>query len=228
MTKKLGLLGGTSYPSTVYYYRRLNELYQTRQGGYHSCPLVLHNIDYHAIKSRYHHGWEEIPQLLKAEVEQLLAYQPDFLVLCNNTLHKALDIIRPELGLSIPVAHILELTQAYVQAQGMQQVLLLGTRFTMEDGFFSDALREVGVSVIIPNKAERARIQEIQSAVSGGQMADEYVSYFRQIAETYTHCDGIILGCTEFPLIFEQMEVDTPLVNTIELQCQFAVDFLLS
>lgn len=103
--RAIGLLGGTSYPSTITYYKRLNELYSAKLGGFHSCPLILYSIDYHKIKIRYSDqgSWNEISFLLKTYLDDLLSMNPACLIICNNTLHKAFDSIREELSLSIPI-----------------------------------------------------------------------------------------------------------------------------
>jgi len=103
--KTIGLLGGTSWPSTIEYYRILNRLAQEKLGGYHSANLLLYSIDYHEIKSRYHDGWDEIPILLEKEIHKLVKLGPDCILICNNTLHKAFDEIKTDLNLKIPFHH---------------------------------------------------------------------------------------------------------------------------
>lgn len=225
--KKLGLLGGTSYPSTMLYYQRLNQLVQQRLGGFHSCPMLLYNIDYHGIKSLYPDGWDQIPRLLKKELKNLLSLQPDGLIICNNTLHKAFDMIRHELPQSVPVFHVIELTIRYLQQQQISHVLLLGTRFTMEDGFFKDALTAAGIRVGIPDATERDAIQQIQSQLATGVTEPGFIAYFQQLCDKYAAYEGIILACTELPLAFTEVVSKPLLINTLELQCLAGVDFVL-
>src|SRR3546814_874556 len=139
--KTIGLLGGTSWPSTIEYYRLLNEMAQARLGGHHCARLILYNIDYHAIKSRYQGGWDEIPKLLRSELERLCRLKPDCLLICNNTLHKALDHIAETWSPDIPVFHIVDAVGRAARRHGMERVLLLGTRFTMEDGYYAERLQ---------------------------------------------------------------------------------------
>jgi aspartate racemase len=89
--KTIGLLGGTSWPSAIEYYRILNELAQKKLSGFHSAKILLYSIDHHEIKSRYHSGWNEIPHLLRAELKKLIRLGPDCIIICNNTLHKAFE-----------------------------------------------------------------------------------------------------------------------------------------
>lgn len=222
--KKIGLLGGTSYPSTMLYYKRLNELYNQARGGFHSCPLILYNIDYHYIKTNYKNGWAKVPGLLRNEILELLKLRPDSLLICNNTLHKAFDEIRDTLDLQIPVVHIIDLTAAYLLNQGLDKVLLLGTRFTMEDDFFKTPLIKNDIEVGIPNAQERGEIQKIQTAVSKGLMKDGFHKYFQQLANKYENeYQAVILACTELPMVFEHVDTTMNLIDTIELQCNEAM-----
>lgn len=109
--KKIGILGGTSYPSTILYYETLNKLYHQKFGAFHSCPILLYSIDYNEIKSNYNDGWDVIPQLLKKELQVLLDSSPSCVMIANNTLHKAFDLIKHELEINVPVFHIIELTK---------------------------------------------------------------------------------------------------------------------
>ncbi len=224
--KRLGLIGGTSFPSTILYYSKLNNLYHRKFGGFHSCPLILYNIDYHEIKSRYHHGWSEIPVLLKAEFLKLMEARPDGIILCNNTLHKALDTFVHELPDNLRIFHIIELTKAYILQNHWKKILLLGTKFTMEDSFFKGPLIEAGVNVIIPDEQEREEIQSIQNRLADGFPEKEHIIYFQSLTEKYAYCDGIILGCTELPIVYEHVKSGPELINTIDLQCESALNFL--
>ena len=227
--KKIGLLGGTSYPSTILYYRLLNELYNQKMGGFHSCPMILQNIDYHDIKSRYNlpNGWDEIPRLLKKEIENLIELSPSCIIICNNTLHKAFDIIKGELQLQIPVFHIIELTVSYIKKNNLNNVLLLGTKFTMQDDFFKGYLKKQGIEVVVPTNKEIDEIQTIQTALSKGYFKNDYQNFFEALCLKYKKCNGVILGCTELPLVFDKIKIDHK-INTIQLQCEVAIDFILN
>ncbi len=226
--KKIGLLGGTSYPSTILYYKLLNELYNKEIGGFHSCPMILQNIDYHEIKSRYNlpNGWNDIPSLFKKEMDDLISLKPSCIIICNNTLHKAYDLVKDELKSEIPVFHILELTLDYINLNDLKQVLLLGTKFTMQDDFFKGYLKRQGIKVIVPTNQEMDKIQIIQTALSKGKFKKDYEDYFKDFCFKYNTCDGIILGCTELPLVFDSIEIEHK-INTIELQCKKAIDYIL-
>jgi len=226
--KRIALLGGTSWPSTIEYYTELNQLYNNALGGDHSCPLLLYNIDYQEIKSRYNNGWDEIPQLLKTEIKNILALNPAGLIICNNTLHKAFDLIKNEIQIAVPVFHVVELTKTYILEQNWKRVLLLATKFTMEDDFFKQPLIDSGVQIEIPDLQERNEIQAIQTELAKGIVTKEYEDYFQKLTDKYADFDAFILGCTELPLAFQNVNAKPALINTIKLQCQKAMEFIIS
>lgn len=225
--KTIGLLGGMSWPSTIEYYKILNELVHERLGQHHSARILLKSIDYNEIKSHYHHGWDEIPEILQKEIVDFLACMPDCLILCNNTLHKAYDIIERELSLPIPFFHVIELTRRHALERKYDNILLLGTQFTMEDGFFARKLEEKGLIVHIPILEERRQIQHIQSQLSKGILLPEFEAYFTTLLQRYCHLDAIILACTELPLAINREVCPIPIIDPIHLQCQAAVDYAL-
>jgi aspartate racemase len=226
--KMIGLLGGTSWPSTSEYYRILNQLAQTALGGFHSANLLLRSIDYHNIKSHYHDGWDQIPLLLKKEIEAFTDLAPDCLLICNNTLHKAFDQIESDLRLSMPFFHIVDAVGGFAQKQNLRRLLLLGTQFTMEDGFYQRRLEDrFNLIVEIPNLQERIAIQAIQMQLARGIFKAEFRPYFVNLMRSYSNVDAAVLACTELPLAIHQNDVDVVIINSIECQCKEAFEFAI-
>jgi aspartate racemase len=223
--KTIGLLGGTSWPSTIEYYRILKELAQSRLGDLHSANILLRSNDYHEIKSRYHDGWDEIPSLLKNEIEALVRFSPDCLVICNNTLHKAFDTIEADLALAIPVFHAVKATGRFAQSKHFERLLLLGTKFTMEDGFYHRGLEQFGLQVSTPALEERIEIQRIQSQLAQGRMKPEFRKYFLELIGRHADVDAVVLACTELPLVIDRKDVAIEIINPTELQCREAFEF---
>jgi len=224
--KTIGLLGGTSWPSTIEYYRILNELAQEKLGGFHSASILLRSIDYHDIKSRYYERWAEIPALLEREIRAFVGLRPDCLVICNNTLHKAFDVIAAKLALPIPVFHIVEATGRAAQSMKLQRLLLLGTKFTMEDGFYHRGLERFGLRVETPGEDERVRIQQIQSQLARGIVAEEFRDYLAALVERHAgSVDAVVLACTELPLAIRQRDCRIPVIDPTERQCREAFEF---
>lgn len=223
--KIIGLLGGTSWPSTISYYENLNRLAQQRLGGVHSARLLLYSIDYHAIKSQYQGGWHNIPALLAAEILSFLERRPDCLIICNNTLHKAYDLIEAELGINIPVFHAGRLAATDAKQRGMKIILLLGTAFTMEDGFFARYFEEQGITVIVPSPEDRKQIQAMQTELAAGKMHPSYESAFQEIIKRYPQAEAAVLACTELPLVINEQNSPLPLINPVDCQCMAAAEF---
>lgn len=228
--EKIGLLGGTSYPSTIPYYDYLNREVQRREGGYHTARLVLHNVDYHPIKSRYlePNGWDEIPGLLLEELEELAEADPACIVVCNNTLHKAVDILEEEGMLSHlpPIIHIVDAVGAKALSEDFNRLLLLGTKFTMEDGFYAERLRtKFGLSVDVPEEEDRNLIQAMQTEIAAGNIEDEFSWCFSDILRKYPAYDAVVLACTEIPLVVNEESTNTPIIDPIKEQCDRALDF---
>jgi len=224
--KTIGLLGGTSWPSTIDYYRTLNELAQEKLGGFHSAKLVLRSIDYHEIKSRYYDRWAEIPDLLEREIKILVALGPDCLVICNNTLHKAFDTIEDRLALQIPVFHIVKATGRAARSRSLRRLLLLGTKFTMEDGFYHRGLEQFGLQVETPCIDDRIQIQRIQSELARGVMTEEFRDFLARVVENHSgSVDAVVLACTELPLALHQEDCAIPVLNPTELQCREAFEY---
>lgn len=165
--------------------------------------MEIYSIDYHDVKSRYSttRGWEEIPGLLKYGIEILLKSQPNCLIIANNTLHKAFDLIGDGLELPVPWLHVVSLAKEEVISRGYKRILLLGTRFTMEDEYFKVPLIANGIDVVVPNEQQRNEIQRILAALSQGDPTSEHLEFFSELAKCYSHLDAFIIACSELPLI---------------------------
>ncbi len=157
----LGLIGGMSWESTAIYYRLLNEIARERLGGLHSARLLLWSVDFAEIAELQHKGdWEAAAATLAEVAGRLEAAGAEALVLCTNTMHKLAD--RVQAAADIPLLHIADPTGAALVAARCQRPALLATRFTMEQPFYTDRLRErYGLIPIVPDEAGRAMVHGI-------------------------------------------------------------------
>lgn len=225
--KTIGLIGGMSWESTVPYYRRINELVNERLGGLHSARIVLLSVDFAEVAAMQNAGeWDEAGRLLAGAARALEAAGADFVVLATNTMHKVALAIEAAVG--IPLLHIADTTGDAITAAGIGTVGLLGTRFTMEEEFYRNRLAERhGLTVLTPDAEDRAFVNGvIYTELCCGVLSDSSRDAFRAIIERLVDrgAGGIILGCTEIPLLVGPGDSPVPLFDTGELHVRAAVD----
>lgn len=229
--KTLGLIGGTSWLSTVEYYRLLNEGVAARLGGLNSAKCILYSLNFaEAYEFNKRQDWDGALELFGNAGAHLKRSGADALVLCANTPHVIADRLEQRVGL--PLIHIVDATARAIRAMGLERVALLGTRYTMELSFFHDRLAWHGVSSVAPNADERAYIHEtIHEELAKNVIKDETRRRYLEIIDRMVQhegAQGAILGCTEIPLLVEQAHTKTPVFDTTALHAAAAVDFILS
>ncbi|MBS0656023.1 MAG: amino acid racemase [Verrucomicrobia bacterium] len=225
--KTIGLLGGTGWSSTIGYYTLLNKLMNARLGGRHSAKVLLKSIDYHDLWSSYGND-QKAAQLLQQELTGLIALKPDCIIICCNTLHKYYDMIKNNLNSPIPVMHAVDLVAQHAKNCGYKKVLLLATKFTMEDGFFAKKLENAGIDVVIPVQQERQILQDIHAQLMVNNVTTEAREYFRRLILQHNDLDAVILGCTEYPLVVDEANSALPIIDPVSLQTASAVNFALA
>lgn len=229
--RSLGLLGGTSWHSTVDYYRYINQAVNDYYGNNTNPPLILYNLDQRHINSlQIADRWDEIADILSAAGLKLRGAGAEGLIFCANTPHKVYAPVSRKVG--IPILHIADATGIAIRKAGLKKVGLIGTIYTMEDGFISDWLKQhYGIDTITPESPEvRQEFQRmIQKELGMGIFKPESKEYVLAEIERLRRrgAQGIILGCTEFPLIIHQADVPFPVFDTTALHSQMAVDFIL-
>ncbi|MBM3190824.1 MAG: aspartate/glutamate racemase family protein, partial [Chloroflexi bacterium] len=197
--KTIGLLGGMSWESSSAYYRVLNETVKARLGGFHSAHCVLYSVDFAEIEALQQAGrWAEAARVLIAAARAVERAGADFLLLCTNTMHKVADELQA--GIGIPLLHIADAVAQRIRAAGLQQVGLLGTRFTMEQDFYKERLQRHGLTVLIPPREERDLVHRvIYDELCLGLIREESRARYRQVIQGLVQAgaQGVILGCTE-------------------------------
>jgi aspartate racemase len=229
--KTLGLIGGTSWYSTVDYYRYLNEAVNDAYGNSTNPPLIVYNMNQERILELQIKGqWDEIAALLTQAMIRLRAGGAQAILFCAITPHKVYAQVARNTDL--PILHIGDATGAAVRNSGLKKVGLIGIRYTMEDGFMVDRLKEhYGIETLVPGSASaRQELQRIiQEELGRGIFKAESKKYVLQQIEELRQrgAQGIVLGCTEFPLIIKPSDVELPLFDTTRLHSRMAVDFIL-
>jgi len=219
-----------SWESTIPYYRQINQSIKEHLGGLHSAKVVLYSVDFHEVERLQHAGdWAAAGELLAGAARALELAGADFLVLCTNTMHKVAPTI--EAAVRIPLFHIADPTAEAIKAAGLATVGLLGTRFTMEQAFYKDRLRERhGLQVLIPNPSDRDVIHRvIYEELCLGRIVEESRGEYRRIMADLVGqgAEGIVLGCTEISLLVGQQDSSVPLFDTTAIHACKAAEWAL-
>jgi len=231
--KTIGLLGGMSWESSAVYYRILNREVARRLGGLHSARCVMLSVDFAAIEELQEaDAWEEAGRRLAADARRIEAAGAELLLLCTNTMHRIADDL--EAAISIPFLHLADAAGERIRRAGLSTVGLLGTRFTMEQDFYRRRLEERhGLEVLIPGARDRARVHrviydELVRGVLDDGSRNELLRIVAELAEQ--GAEGVILGCTELPLLLVDGEVASPvpLFDTTRIHAEAAVNAALS
>jgi aspartate racemase len=225
--KRIGLLGGMSWESTIEYYRLVNELVAERLGGLHSADCLLRSVDFADIEVLQREDrWEEAGEVLAREARQLEAAGAELLVLCTNTMHKLAPVITAAIG--IPFVHIADTTADAVKRAGLRRVGLLATAYTMEQEFYVGRLREHGLEVVVPDAADRKIVHDvIYEELCRGIVEDASREEYRRIMRALAGqggAEGILLGCTEIDLLVGAGDSPVPVFDTTRLHAERAVE----
>lgn len=225
--KRIGLLGGMSWESSIEYYRLVNEITRDRLGGLHSADCLLRSVDFAEIELLQREGrWDEAGARLAGEAGALAAAGAELLVLCTNTMHKVADRITD--AIDIPFVHIADTTAHAVRAAGMQTVGLLATGYTMEQDFYVGRLRDMhGLEVLVPGAADRRVVHDvIYDELCVGVVRDASRDEYRRIMGDLARrgAQGILLGCTEIDLLVGAEDSPVPVFDTTRLHAERAVE----
>ena len=228
--KTIGLIGGMSWESSAEYYRIINQTVQERLGGLHSAQCILFSFDFQEIEQLQHQGeWEKLTDLMIRAAQTLQGAGAELLIICTNTMHKMAEEVQSSVG--IPLVHIADAAANAIMEKGLDKVALLGTRFTMEEDFYKKRLREkYKLNVIIPSESGREVIDHvIYTELCRGIMHQSSKEQFKAIIEKLgsSGAQGVILGCTEIPLLISQQDAGIPLFDTTTIHAQAAVEVAL-
>lgn len=228
--KTIGLLGGMSWESSLEYYRLINQLVKHRLGGLHSAQCLMYSYDFAEIEAMQHaNEWAKLTQKMVDGVRRLQDGGADFLVICTNTMHRMADEI--EETTRMPLLHIADATAGTIKTWGLKTVGLLGTKFTMTGDFYRKRLEERhNLKVLIPNENDRETVHRIiYKELVVGEIRDDSRKAYREVIDhlKVKGAAGVILGCTEIPLLIKQSDVDLPIFDTTAIHAKAAVDWAL-
>ncbi|MEJ5999612.1 aspartate/glutamate racemase family protein [Paucibacter soli] len=227
--KSIGLIGGMSWESTALYYQIINREVARRLGGLHSARLHLQSLDFQQVVARQQSGaWAELSGMLASAGQALQHSGADCVLIGTNTMHRVAPEVQAQL--QVPLLHIADATAAAIKAAGCRRVALLGTRYTMEQPFYTEHLARHGIACLVPEEAERAEVHRIifDELCQGHCLESSRQTLKAIIAGLAAQgAEGAILGCTELPLLLQAADVALPLFDTTRLHALAAVDFAL-
>jgi aspartate racemase len=224
--KTLGMIGGTSWHATIEYYRLINEGVAEEIGSQENPPLIIHSINIEVMRSQ---DKERILSTYTDVAQKLEKAGAEAIVICANTPHMVYKEVQPKIG--IPFLHIARATGKEAQKLELKKLGILGNKPTMTGNFINDIIEnEFKVDVITPqgeslNESHHLVSQELTQ----GKFTDEARSFYLNEIESLKNrgADGIILGCTELPILLKDVKLDLPLLSTTQLHAEMAVDFIL-
>jgi aspartate racemase len=226
--KILGLIGGISWLSTQDYYKYINEGVNNKLGEMNFPRLIIHSMNYGEIKKNNDtNDWDANFKLLYAACENMKAGGAEGIVLCANTMHLLAD--RLEENLQLPIIHIATATANEIKKLNLKKVALLGTKFTMERDFFTNKLKDRQIEALIPEDADREFIhwtifEELGRNIINPESKARYISIIQKLIAQ--GAEGVILGCTEIPLLIKQEDVTIPAFDTTKIHSEAAVNFI--
>jgi len=229
--KVIGLIGGMSWNSTLEYYRIINESFARRLGGLHSARMVLYNLDFAELQKAQHEGrWDDTAGILVEAGNAVKRAGADFLVICTNTMHKVADDVEEKVGL--PLLHIVDVTGDAIKELGLHRIGLLGTRFVMKEPFYQERFRDrFAIELLVPREDDIDTIHQIiYNELCEGKIEASSRRVCTNIINKLVNkgAEGIVLGCTELPLLIQPGDIHAPIFDTTRLHAEAAVNLALA
>ena len=226
----IGVIGGVSWESSIEYYRLMNEMVQKELGGLHSAKMLMYSIEFGEFSKQERladqGNWEPLRNTMVDAAQRLKNGGADFIIIASNTMNSTADLI--EAKVKIPVLNIIDAVGEKIQKDKIKSVALLGTAYTMEEPFYRERLeKKYGLKVIVPNKEERAYINKvIFDELCAGKILKPSKQQFIKIINRLAlkeGAEGVILGCTEIPLMIKQKDVKVRVYDSTAIHVEAAV-----
>lgn len=222
--KKIGLIGGMSWESSVTYYQIINQVVKQQLGGLHSAECILYSVNFQEIEHyQSTNNWQKSAEILAGAALNLQKAGADFIVICSNTMHKVVPYINSQI--TIPILHIAEMTVRALNKYNINKVALLGTKYTMEQEFYKNILIQNGFDIVIPEEQDRQVINDvIFNELCLGKINLKSKNIYLDIISRMCQLgiQGVILGCTEIGLLIKQSDISIPLFDTSLIHAQEA------
>ncbi len=228
--KKIGILGGMSPESTVAYYEYITRTYTERLGDYGYPEILIYSVSFQPyVDWPNEDRWDLVAEGLRQAARKLVAAGADFLLIATNTMHIVFDEVQA--SVDVPILNLLDTVAEAILARGIQTVGLLGTRFTMEKTFYQDALARQGIAVLLPDADDREYVNRViyEELVTGQIRAESRAGYGGVIGRLAARgAEGVILGCTEIPLLVSEADAGLPLFDTTAIHAEAALNYAVT
>mgnify|MGYP005623823087 FL=1 len=220
--KTIGLIGGMSYSSTISYYEKLNSITNNLYDDLTTPKIYLSSLNFKEIEVLQHNNeWSKLGLILNEEAKNLEQLGVDILALCTNTMHKLSDEMME--SVSLEFIHIAEATAEKICDENFISPALLATKFTMEEDFYKDKLKKLGLNVVIPNEQQRDTLHKIiYDELCFNNINESSRDIFKEIVDSVKslEADSVILGCTEVGLLLNQDNSSLPVFDTVQIHCE--------
>lgn len=224
--KTIGIIGGLAWQSSAELYRMINELVNKKLGGQHSCKCVMYSVDLDPILIlRDEENWDELANIIEDAIRRVEAAGADFTIIVSNTMHKTVEVIKDRV--SKPILHIADVTAQAILDRGFKTVGLMGTKFTLTQDFYKAKMeRDYGIKILIPDEDDIEFIhhviyEELDFSIFSPESSKRFVEIIEKMGSRWA--EGVILGCTEIPLLVKQEQTNIPLFDTTTLLAEAAV-----
>ncbi|MDZ8118248.1 aspartate/glutamate racemase family protein [Pontiella agarivorans] len=227
--KRIGLIGGLSPESTVHYYQILCREYNRRTGGLNFPEITLESLNLQELVTRFEkNDWDGVATILLTALQRLEKAGAGFASILANTPHNAYDRIRDKSPL--PILTIMDATAAALKKDQRTKVALLGTKPTMEFGFFQKTFAEAGIETLIPENSQRTELDRIVWEELSHGITEETSRKAMKTMITDLQKQGVeavILGCTELSLLIGESDSPLPLYDTTRIHAEAILKFAL-
>lgn len=229
--KKIGILGGMSYESSLHYYERINSIINSKLGKLYTAEIIMYSVNFQSIEPYMRqNNWNMIEKELCDKAKKLESAGADIIVIATNTMHKLADKIQN--SINIPILHIADCVAKEALRQNVKKVGLLGTKYTMTEDFLKDRLIKNGLDVYVPNhekdinEIDRIIFKELCIGKIENSSKDYYINVINNMIREFK-IDGIILGCTEIEMLIQQDDLEIPIFDTTQAHINSIVDYIL-
>ncbi|MBD8006106.1 aspartate/glutamate racemase family protein [Bacillus norwichensis] len=225
MKKTIGIIGGISPASTIKYYEKIIDLYYKKNKDYYYPEIKIHSLDFQYFTDLENENRKkEYIEYISASVNSLEKSGVDVVIMAANSPHSVFDIVSSKAG--VPMISIAEETVKNAVKHNMKKVLLTGIKYTMKAAFYAELFEKNGIQLLVPSAQEQDEINSIIfDELVLNIITDESRNRMLEIINNYT-IDGVILGCTELPLLIQQEFCPVYVLDTMTLHVEAVLNHI--